>query len=130
MGGLALLGLSATVAVREAAPFLLRAMPIERRIDAIRAAGEAAIPVSVFESQAARTARLDLCLTTLREMVGAVTTSAGEVNAAARGCLAIAEAVAARSPLESTVWFVAAALAVRLGAFVRAERYLAESYRT
>jgi hypothetical protein len=126
--GIVLSVLAAVTAAGEAGPFLLKAASPDRRLDMMTA--PAATPVSLLESGLARTARLDVCLSTLRDVVSASPPSPATGDAVTRRCLAIAEATVERSPLESNVWFIAATLAVRLDDFAKAERYLDRSFRT
>jgi hypothetical protein len=130
LAALALAGLSGAMALKESSPFLLRAQSLGGRVAAIEAASSDSSPVSIFESRFARSARLDLCLDTLTEIAAASGFPPATEDRVARGCLAIAEATAARSPLESNVWFVAATLAARLGDLDRAVGYLKASFET
>lgn len=124
-----LLVLSAAMAFQEARPFLLRGQPAGVRIAAARAAADSS-PVSRLESMTAQVARLDLCTNALREIAATTAGTPSLRREIARGCLNIAKAIVARSPLQSNVWFVAAVLLTRLGDLKSAERYLEASYLT
>lgn len=125
---LLLLGLATVAGFHEAAPFLARLDRPEQQVAAEASFGSRAPSVSVFESRYARTARLDGCLQTLRRILGSSETPIATISALTRECLALAEAVAARSPLDSNVWFVAANLAARVNEFAKVRAFLGESY--
>jgi hypothetical protein len=124
---IALAALAGMMAYSESGPYLLRSGSLARRVVLMSSVPTNGTAVSLFESNFARTVELDVCLSTLRDLVVQRSADAGPVT---RGCLAIAEATVARSPLDSNAWFIAATLAARLNDFAAAQRYLAESFRT
>lgn len=130
LSALVLAGLSAVMAVKEVPPFFLRADTTSVRVAEMTAAAAEDRPVSMLESRFAREARLGLCLDTLQEIATAEDLPGDAETLVTRGCLKIAEAAAARSPLESNFWFLAATLAARLGDLDSAVPFLKASYQT
>lgn len=117
------------MAYQESRPFLLKLAEPVRQRDALVAASAKPAPLSVLESQYARRARAEICLSllgSLRES-GSETASQPEI---ARACLAMLETSLALRPLSSNDWFLAAYLAEQLGESDRAIRYLDRSYRS
>jgi hypothetical protein len=119
-----------TMAAKEAPPFFLRADTTSVRVAEMTAAASEDSPVSMLESRFAREARLGLCLDTLEEIATVQGIKGNAETLVTQGCLKIAEAAAARSPLESNFWFLAATLSARLGDLDSAVPYLKASYES
>jgi hypothetical protein len=130
LAAVALFCLAGATLLAEGSPFVERIQTLDRRIEAIGGAAADGASVSILESRFARKARLDTCLSTLSDAVGSVKIPLATQADISRGCLAIAKAVAARSPLDGNAWFIAASLAARSGNMADAETYLNLSFRT
>lgn len=114
----------------EVASFAMRTASLPSRVAAAVAAGRASEPSSWLASDSARSAQLDMCLTTLKETIRASPSVASIVDDLDRGCLRVAESATAHAPASANVWFLAATEAARLGDNVRLREYLKASYRT